>query len=118
LITADFALEQGREVFALPGKVDSLTSFGANGLIKQGAKLVSCVEDITEEFSPTPDPPKKQGIDEHEGLILANIAEESVQLDELVEKTNLEIPEISDILLRLQMKHLVRQLPGKQFVRL
>lgn len=50
LITADFALEQGREVFALPGKVDSFTSFGTNELIKQGAKLVSCVDDIIEEF--------------------------------------------------------------------
>src|SRR3989338_9654267 len=46
LITANFALEQGRDVFALPGKVDSQTSFGTNGLIKQGAKLVSCVDDI------------------------------------------------------------------------
>ncbi len=51
LITADFALEQGREVFALPGKVDSFTSSGTNGLIKQGAKLVSCVDDIIEEFN-------------------------------------------------------------------
>ncbi len=51
LITADFALEQGREVFALPGKVDSSTSFGTNELIKQGAKLVSCVDDIIEEFA-------------------------------------------------------------------
>ncbi|MBM3249403.1 MAG: DNA-protecting protein DprA [Candidatus Omnitrophica bacterium] len=118
LITADFALEQGREVFALPGKVDSPTSFGANGLIKQGAKLVSRIEDITEELLPQPVPPEKEAIDRRERLILARIVKEPVHLDELAEKTNLEIPEISDILLRLQIKRLVRQLPGKQFTRL
>ena len=52
LITADFALEQGRDVFAVPGKVDSATSFGTNQLIKQGAKLTDSVEDILEELKP------------------------------------------------------------------
>ncbi|MDP8234655.1 MAG: DNA-processing protein DprA [Candidatus Saelkia tenebricola] len=51
LITADLALDQGRDVFAVPGKVDSPTSFGANYLIKQGAKLVNSIEDILEEYN-------------------------------------------------------------------
>lgn len=127
LITADFALEQGREVFALPGKIDSQTSFGTNELIKQGAKLVSCVEDILEEFSLTI--AKKSGnqkkkpvqlkanLDIQEAQLYDLISSQAIHFDELVEKTNLDISKISDILLRLQMKKVVKQLPGKQFVR-
>lgn len=126
LITADFGLEQGRDVFALPGKVDSQTSFGTNGLIKQGAKLVSCVEDILEEFNLPEEQAKKDkvektdksdALDGEEGRIYDLISSQSVHLDELLEKTNLDIPQISDILLKLQLRRLIKQLPGKQFVR-
>lgn len=121
LITADFALEQGREVFALPGKVDSNNSFGTNGLIKQGAKLVTCVDDILEEFilpeQKTQAILKSEPSDREEGRVYDLISDQSIQLDELVEKTDMDIPKISGILLRLQMKRLVQQLPGKQFVR-
>jgi DNA processing protein len=124
LITADFALEQGREVFALPGKVDSGTSFGTNGLIKQGAKLVTSPEDILEELNLETN---VSGIKCHvsgennttieENSLYSLLSNEPVSVDELVEKTNLAIPCVSDILLRLQLKKLVQQLPGKQFVR-
>lgn len=126
LITADFGLEQGRDVFALPGKVDSQTSFGTNGLIKQGAKLVSCAEDILEEFNCLKEQAKKDkvektdksdAVDGEEGQIYDLISSQSVHLDELLEKTNLDIPRISDILLKLQLKKLIKQLPGKQFAR-
>jgi DNA processing protein len=128
LITADCALEQGRDVFALPGKVDSHTSFGTNGLIKQGAKLVSCVEEILEEFDiPVARSHKAQDkITEDlqsdlsagdENKVYDLLSSQPFQIDELVEQTKLDIPRISGILLRLQMKKLVQQLPGKQFVR-
>lgn len=136
LITADFALEQGREVFALPGKVDSNTSFGTNGLIKQGAKLVSCVEDILEEFDLTvpqhchanelavsldsPDCAKVQTrkLSLEESLLYGLISGQSISLDEIIEKTEFSIPEVSGILLNLQMRKLIKQLPGKQFIRI
>lgn len=126
IITADFALEQGREVFAVPGKIDSANSSGVNGLIKQGAKLVSCVEDITEEFVQPSGAVIRGAAMPDENFVLDNneearvygmINKNSVQLDELLEKTSLDIPRISDILLRLRLKKLVRELPGKQYVR-
>lgn len=142
LITADFALEQGRDVFALPGKIDSGNSFGTNGLIKQGAKLVSCLDDILEEFDlfmtqPKPKPKQEQeqeqeqvrrhikealqkddtsGIIE-ESFLYDFISCEPVSLDELVEKTELSVPEVTKMLFNLQMRRLIKQLPGKQFIR-
>jgi len=130
LITADFALEQGREVFALPGKVDSANSSGTNGLIKQGAKLVSCVEEIEEEFDAQPNtlavsPRKKEmptinnnALSEEESVLYGLMNEqEPVSLDEIAEETAIGIPLLSQAIFGLQMKHLIRQLPGKQFVR-
>ncbi|MDD4953467.1 MAG: DNA-processing protein DprA [Candidatus Omnitrophica bacterium] len=126
MITADCALEQGREVFALPGKVDSATSFGPNTLIKQGAKLVCAVEDILEEFNLLPQEAKKEKVENtdkanavisQESQVYELISSESIHLDELLEKTKLDIPRVSGILLSLQLKKLIRQLPGKQFVR-
>ncbi|MEK6727613.1 MAG: DNA-processing protein DprA [Candidatus Omnitrophota bacterium] len=128
LITADFALEQGREVFAVPGKVDSGNSFGTNELIKQGAKLVSCAEDILEEFiqpadknasvKETPEINKTRGLsDPDEYKVYELIREKSIQLDDLVQEARLDIPRLSDILLRLRIKKLVQELPGKQYIR-
>ncbi len=129
LITADCALEQGRDVFALPGKIDSGTSFGTNGLIKQGAKLVSCADDIIEEFNiPIATKSNKRKVKDtglesgvclsgNESLLYNLISDEPVLLDEIAESAGIGIPEISGILLKLQMRKLIRQLPGKQFIR-
>ncbi|MDI6606577.1 MAG: DNA-processing protein DprA, partial [Candidatus Omnitrophota bacterium] len=126
LITADFALEQGREVFALPGKVDSATSCGTNGLIKQGAKLVSSVEDILEEFvipcalknkDDSLKPALKSGMPQEENRVYSLISDAPIEMDTLTEKTNMDIPKISGILLKLQINKLIKQLPGKQFIR-
>lgn len=126
LITADFALEQGRDVFALPGKIDAGNSFGTNELIKQGAKLVTSAEDILQEFNlKAASPAKTDGVDARESLsygpqekiLYEMINEKPVLLDDMIRETNLSVPVASDILLRLQLKKLIKQLPGKQFIR-
>ncbi|MCX5708467.1 MAG: DNA-processing protein DprA [Candidatus Omnitrophica bacterium] len=130
LITSHFALEQGREVFAIPGKVDSVSSFGTNSLIQQGAKLVSGIEDILEEFpffavqnhresleegkrSLSP----QQGLSCTEELLYNIISTQASSVDEVVQKTGLAIGEISLNLLSLQLKKKIRVLAGKLFER-
>jgi len=127
LITADFALEQGKEVFALPGEIDSAGAFGTNGLIKEGAKLVLNVDDILEEFMVsykvcTEKAVKEiinsnSGLKDEEAVVYNLIRGQAIQFDELAEKSKMGIAEISGILLKLQMRRLVRELPGKQFAR-
>lgn len=128
LITADFALEQGREVFALPGKVDARTAFGTNELIKQGAKLVCSVEDIVEEINlgkyishprsrqSTENIPRERLAGQEEGIYNI-LSGEPLLLDDIVEQANLNVTVVLDMLFRLQMKKLIQQLPGKHFVK-
>lgn len=138
LITADFALEQGREVFALPGKIDSSTSFGTHGLIKQGAKLVSHIDDILEELNinrpeeiPPVDNSGKGKIDRRdlpdffltpelttqESLLYNTLSQEPLNLDDIVDRLGLDVAQTLSALFSLEMKRLIHQLPGKQFTR-
>lgn len=131
LITANFALEQGREVFAVPGKIDSPTSGGVNNLIKQGAKLVTCVEDVLEELkTPLVDYINKQEpeikvtqerepkeLTQEEQRIYRYTSERPIHIDELIENSGSYGSAIGSILLQLELKKLVKQLPGKLFVR-
>jgi DNA processing protein len=140
LITARLALEQGREVFAVPGNITSRNSFGTNYLIKgAGAKLVQQWQDIAAEMPPEiaarllPPESKAKGANDEvtRQLELApgdlSAAEHSVwrllspdsplHIDALAEETRLSVPELTGALLGLEMRELVRQLPGKCFVR-
>ncbi|HBO97750.1 MAG TPA: DNA-protecting protein DprA [Candidatus Omnitrophica bacterium] len=131
LITADFALEQGREVYAVPGKVDSPTSKGVHGLIKQGAKLVSCVEDILEDIHPqllrefqgsvTPperkDPVASGAMNATEQQVYGFISDRPVHIDHLIDRCGTDALRVTTVLSCLELKHLIKQLPGKLFVR-
>jgi DNA processing protein len=132
LITVDFALEQGREVFALPGALGSGNSYGTHALIKQGAKLVSCVDDIIEEFVPLqtlnqssalrPAQPRTGGNEPlslcaEEMRVYGLISDHPVSLDEIAGRVNLDTAFVLGALFRLQVQKLIKQLPGKQFIR-
>ncbi len=133
LITSRFALEQGREVFAVPGNVDNPNSQGTHELIKQGAKLVQTIEDVLEELKvpvsahleiarkesaavqrnskPSPLLPRE------EKDIYEFIQDEALHIDDIAGRSGCPASHAMGVLLKLELKHLVKQLPGKRFVR-
>ncbi len=138
LITARLTLEQNREVFAVPGNITSPQSFGPNNLIKQGAKLVDQWIDVVEEFPVSvrkqlfPDPEaSERGAPSGEtgGLLEASLTpeqravfetlrpDEAMFVDSICEVVSVPQPRVLAVLLELEMNGLVRQLPGKNFIR-
>jgi DNA processing protein len=137
LITARLALEQGREVFAVPGNITSRNSFGTNYLIKgAGAKLIQQWQDVVAEFPPDIAaailPPEVKGkgeptharatepagLSEPESALLKLIPTDApAHIDALAEQSSLPVQELAGLLLALEMRELVRQLPGRCFVR-
>jgi DNA processing protein len=140
LITARIALEQGREVFAVPGSIDSSGSRGTNKLIKQGAKLIENVEDILEEILPQvtrepksvkPDQRQKQPDDqqkiltsspdlvlkETEKTVWQVLSQKPVHIDQIITSTGLTAHEVLGILLNLELQGLIEQKPGKTYMR-
>jgi DNA processing protein len=121
LITARFANEQGREVFALPGSIHSPLAKGCHALIKQGAKLVDDANDILEELklatgSPTTrDAPK---LDADEAQLLDHLGYEPCDLDALCARAGLGADVVSGVLLKLELRNLVESLPGGRYQRL
>lgn len=121
LITARFALEQGREVFAVPGNITHRASRGANSLIKQGAKLVESVADILGELPSDgvnlPLWARNQGFSlaPEEQKLCSLLASGPLHIDELTIRSELTVPAVSAMLLRLELQGAIMQMPGKMF---
>jgi DNA processing protein len=127
LITAGLALEQGREVFAVPGRIDSAKSQGTHRLLQQGAKLVHGVDDILEELSLTgmlaegtrddlPGQPSAP-MTEAEQQLWSCLEVYPLTVDQLVRQSSLDPAQVLSLLLDLELKGLVRKLPGQEYER-
>lgn len=128
LISARMALEQNREVMAVPGNITSELSQGANWLIKTGAKLIETWEDVVEEFS---SPLREQILSEKPAKtkkpVVMSTQERKIfdllrpdgmiHIDELVEKSDFSVSEVLSVLLSLELKNFISQSPGKYFQR-
>ncbi|MDU0457094.1 MAG: DNA-processing protein DprA [Geobacteraceae bacterium] len=125
LITAQYALEQGRDVFAVPGNISFASSRGCNRLIKQGAKLVDCVEDILEELPGRErlsvdeplfrEPPRSFALSPKEAAIYELLVRSPLHIDEIISQTELTAGEVSSMLLHLELKGAVTSLPGTHY---
>ncbi|MDQ5987978.1 MAG: hypothetical protein CSYNP_03726 [Syntrophus sp. SKADARSKE-3] len=146
LITARIALEQGREVFAVPGSIDSAGSHGTHKLIRDGATLVEGIDDIIPAILPQisaprviPSPPMMQGrldltlsangyqgnedhgpeinLNTTESAIFNSISDNPVHIDSIIQSSGLKPPEVLNTLLNLELQGLIRQTAGKTYVR-
>src|SRR5690606_22109657 len=138
LITARLAMEQGREVMAVPGNITSRNSFGTNYLIKAGAKLVQQWQDVAAELpsdiAAAMLPPKPEssrsaeasqqpelapaGLSIHERKVWDHLpADDSVHIDTLLDTTSLSFGDLNTALVGLDIRDLIRVLPGKHYAR-
>jgi len=140
LITARIALEQGREVFAVPGSIDASGSRGTNMLIKQGAKLIENIDDILEEILPQagrrpvsagtktsgnkaagyqgkPEPDRQISLPENENTVWQILSRKPAHIDQIITSTGRPAPEVLSSLLNLELRGVIEQKPGNMYVR-
>lgn len=128
LITAQQAVDQGRTVYAVPGPIDKPTSAGCNRLIQQGAKLVmngdDILDDLTDFFPMAPAASKLEAtrpavaLTLEEEILYKAIDQEERHIDELISRSGLTTATVNVTLMRLEMKRLIRALPGRRYLRL
>ncbi len=129
LITANFATDYGRQVFAVPGRIDSPRSKGCHDLLKKGAKLCEDVEDILSEFEylfPSSNKPASVAetgvlpaleLSSNEQKVYDALDDNELGIDEIIRHSGLPSSAVSVALFSLEMKRIVKQLPGKMFLR-
>jgi DNA processing protein len=127
LITASHALEQGREVFAVPGRIDSGKSAGTHALLQQGAKLVHSIHDIIEEFDSAPlaqggegpgqdeEPGEFDILSQEEAALISILDVYPRSIDEIARESGFGPQKTSELLLLLELKGLVESVPGKSY---
>lgn len=115
LITIDMALEQGKDVYAVPGRITDAGSYGCNHLIKNGAGIYTGVKDILEELGisianeGTIDVQENNSLATEEKMVYAKIRLEPKHIDKVIEETGLSAEKVMESLLSLEMRHMVRQ---------
>lgn len=135
LITASLAMEQGRDVFAIPGAIDSAHFRGTNSLIKQGAKLIDSIDDILEDVLPQMGRPSIQPVQRQQEIfphtflekdmrkdnellappfkeILKTLSQKEIHADDIITITGLPAAEVSSMLITLELKGIIEQHPG------
>jgi DNA processing protein len=124
MITAGLAGEYGREVFAVPGSIDSPTSRGCHQLIKDGARLVEVAEDVIDglgillEAVPTERPRQDVAVSGDEQAVLETLTYQPRHVDGVVADSGLPAAQVSAALMMLEIKGLIRRFPGNTYVRL
>ena len=117
LITARYAKEQGKKVFSLPGNIDIINSSGTNELIKNGATLVTNIEDILDKFLIENKDENKEEVNQEYKKVYDVLGNVPIHINQICKKTNISMAEVNQIITMLEIEGLIKSLPNNEFIR-